>query len=281
MTPEEVNEDRLKFAKQLLDEAGPDLEKLGLELDTLKIQHVTDDRAYLESIGRKRIAELVQSAEVAESDAQRAAKEAEAAAKARGEVAVTNARANIARKENELRQIRADLDGQARVEEERTEAAALQARAEAEKELQQIRGELEQLRLTADVTIPAEIDRTVSELTAAGKAAQIAADGEAMAKALALVAEAWGGTGGRAMDMYVLQQIDRIFAEVAKAARNLKVKQVNLVDGGDGHTLPAYVSAYPATVGALLREVSTILGVDIMASMEADGARPALGQGGK
>src|SRR6478609_4529745 len=58
MTPEELNQDRLKFSRHLEESAGPDLEKLGLELDVLKIQHVTDDGNYLESIGRQRIAEI-------------------------------------------------------------------------------------------------------------------------------------------------------------------------------------------------------------------------------
>ena len=79
MTPEELNEDRLKFSKHLELSAGPDLEKLGLELDVLKIQHVADDGNYLESIGRQRIAEILRTAEVAESDATREAEQAEAA----------------------------------------------------------------------------------------------------------------------------------------------------------------------------------------------------------
>ena len=37
LTPEEVNEDRLGFAKHLSDEADHDLKKLGLQLDVLKI----------------------------------------------------------------------------------------------------------------------------------------------------------------------------------------------------------------------------------------------------
>ena len=234
MTPEEVNEDRLKFAKSLADEAEADLQKLGLHLDTLKIQHVADDRNYLESIGRKRIAEVVRAAEVAESDAQRGAQEAEAAAKARGEVAQTNAQANILRKQNELRQIKAELDATASSEEERAVAAAQAARAEAEQELQTIRGNLEQLRLEADVTIPADAARQVRELAAAGQAAPIEANGRAMATALSEVAAAWHESGGKALDMFVLQNLEEIFAEVAAAARNLKVREVNLVDSGDG-----------------------------------------------
>ena len=263
MTPEELNQDRLKFARHLEQSAGPDLEKLGLELDVLKIQHVADDGNYLESIGRQRIAEILRTAEVAESDATREAEQAEAAARARGEVAMTNAQAAVQRKQNELRQIKAEVDGDARAEEVRAEAAGQQARAEAELELQKIRGELEQLRLQADVTIPAEIDAQVRELFAAGQAAPIAADGEAMSQSLAEVANAWRASGGRAMDMFVLQHLDQIFGDIAKAAQRLKVGEVNLIDGGDGKTIPAYAAAYPATMAALLQEVTHTLGIDV------------------
>ena len=35
----------------------------------------------------------------------------------------------------------------------------------------------------------------------------------------------------------------------------MKVGEVNLIDGGDGKTLPAYAAAYPATMAALLEQV--------------------------
>jgi flotillin len=263
MTPEELNQDRLKFSRMLEESAKPDLEKLGLELDVLKIQHIADDRNYLESIGRQRIAEILRNAEVAESDATRIAEQSEAAARARGEVAMTNAKAAVQRKQNELRQFTAEVDGEARSEEVRAEAAGQQARAEADLNLQQIRGELEQLRLEAEVKIPAEIDAQVRELFAAGQASTISADGEAMAASLREVAKAWKDSDGKAMDMFVLQQLEAIFGEVANAAGRVKVGEVNLIDGGDGKTLPAYAASYPAMMGALLEQVHKTLGVDI------------------
>jgi flotillin len=263
MTPEALNQDRLEFAKHLEQSAVPDFQKLGLELDVLKIQHVSDDGNYLESIGRQRIAEILRTAEVAESDATREAEQAEAGARARGDVALTNAQAAIQRKQNELRQIKAEVDGNAASEVMRAEAAGQQARAEAELELQKIRGELEQLRLQAEVSIPAEVEAQVRELIAAGTAAPIAADGEAQAQSLAEVSAAWRDSGGRAMDMFVLQHLDSIFNDVAAAAGRLKVSEVNLIDGGDGKTIPAYAAAYPATMAALLDQVQKTLGVDV------------------
>ena len=280
MSPEEVNEDRLAFAQKLSNEADPDLEKLGLDLDVLKIQHVADDRNYLESIGRKQIAEIIRRAEISEAEAEETAKRAEAASRARGSVAETNTKAAVQRKQNELRQIRAELDAAGRSAEERAEQGAKEARAEAERHLQAIRGELEQLRLAADVTIPAEMNRRVHELYAAGKAASIAADGHAMAGALEAVTQAWAESGGDAMDMYVLQNLDEIFAHVVKAAGSMQVGSVNLIDAGDGKTLPAYAATAPATVGRLLAEVSNTLGIDIRGAITGNGTNKSPTGGG-
>ncbi len=279
MTPEEVNEDRLKFAERMTDEAGADLRKLGLQLDTLKIQQVTDERSYLDSIGRKRIAEIVRTAEVAESDALRAAEEAEAAARARGGVARMRADAAVQRKQNELRQVQAELEADAKSEEERAEQAAAAARAQAEQELQTIRAELERLRLEADVTIPAKTDRRVRELLAEGEAAVIEARGHAMATALREVTQAWRESGVDAMEMVAVQHLDTIFAQVAEAATAVHSKQARLLDAGDGSTVAAYAGAYPATVAALLARLSETFGVDFTGVLRGDDARPPATEG--
>ena len=167
---------------------------------------------------------------------------------------MTNAQAAVQRKQNELRQIKAEVDAEARAEEVRAEAAGQQARAEAELELQKIRGELEQLRLEAEVTIPAEVDAQVRELFAAGQAAPIAADGEAMAQSLAEVAGAWRDSGGK-RDGHVRAAAPRRRSSATSRRRRsaIKVGEVNLIDGGDGKTLPAYAASYPGDDGRAAR----------------------------
>ena len=54
MTPEQVNTDKETFAQRLAAEAEHDLSKLGLVLDTLKIQNVSDEVGYLDAMGRQR-----------------------------------------------------------------------------------------------------------------------------------------------------------------------------------------------------------------------------------
>ncbi|HEV8247432.1 MAG TPA: flotillin family protein, partial [Polyangiaceae bacterium] len=80
LTPEEVNEDRLKFAATLVKHAKDDFDKLGLELDVLKVQSVTDEQSYLNSLGRARIARMIRDAQNAENIANQAIAEAQAGA---------------------------------------------------------------------------------------------------------------------------------------------------------------------------------------------------------
>ena len=171
LTPEEVNEDRLKFADSLAAEVEHDLAKLGLHLDVLKIQHVTDDANYLASIGRERIAQVVRDAEIAESNARNEAAKEAAAAEMRAKVAEADAERAVVQKRNELRRIAAELEGEAKSAEERAEQAGLAARATAEQALQAVRRELEAVRLQAEVVVPSEIKREAAALAAAGQAA--------------------------------------------------------------------------------------------------------------
>ena len=79
LTPEQLNEDKVTFARTLLEEAEDDLQKLGLVLDTLQIQNISDDVLYLDSIGRKQLVELKRDSRIAEAEAksQSAVKRAE------------------------------------------------------------------------------------------------------------------------------------------------------------------------------------------------------------
>lgn len=263
MTPEEVNEDRLKFADELVHEADEDFDRLGLQLDTLKIQSVSDEVNYLDSIGRERLAQVLAEAEIAESTAKADAEEAQAIATREGQVANQQAELQIRQRENEARRIKADLEAQAKAEEERAEQAALAARAKAEQALQEIRARLEHLRLSADVVLPAEAEQRAAEMKARAEAATIAADGQAMAEVLRMMTDTWIKAGPDAKDIFLIQQLEHILGTVTQRVQKLQIAEVNLVDGGTGDAVPQHIAALPATVGAILREFRETTGVDV------------------
>lgn len=269
LTPEEVNEDRLKFAESLANEAEKDLNKLGLHLDTFNIHSVSDvkDFSYLTEIGRKAIAEVKKNAEVSEASCNREATEAEAGAKARADVAGEQAETEIRTRSNELRKIKADLEAEARSAEAEAEAARETARARAEQELQRVRAELEGMRLQAEVVVKAEADAAAREFQARAEAAPIAARGKAMADALELVRQAWLEAGDGAKPIFMIQQLDTILRSVVDRVEQIRVDKVSLLDRGDGSSLPSFIASYPATVNAVLRELNQITGIDVVGTL--------------
>lgn len=274
LTPEEVNEDRLTFASALSKEAGNDLGKLGLQLDTLKIQQVTDDQGYLESIGRKRIAEIIKEAEVAESDADREAKTVASEAKAKGDIAREQAQKVVLEKNNESRKIKADWEAMVDSEVKKTEAKAQAARALAEQELQKVRRDVEKTRLKADVIVPADAQRQAKEIIAHGDAAPLEEEGRAVAMSLQMLSQAWGKAGANARDVFLIQQLEELMKTVVNSVNQVNVKEVSLIDSGDGKALPAYVSSFPGTVNAVLSQLKTATGVDIPGVLSGEVGKP-------
>ncbi len=273
LTPEEVNEDRLKFADSLSQEVEHDLVKLGLHLDVLKIQHVTDDSNYLNSIGRERIAQVIKEAEIAESNAQNEAAKEAAAADMRAKVAEAEAEQAIAQRRNEVRALTAELDAAVRSMDERGQAAALEAKATAMQALEGVRSNLEAIRLQADVVVPADVAREAAALDAAGAAAIIAEDGRANAESLRLVAESWKKAGASAQDMFLINKLEEITNIVVEGVRKIELGPVHLIDSGDGQALPRFAAAYPSAVASVLKSLVATTGVDITA-MLAEGRRP-------
>ena len=216
LTPEQVNEDRLRFAEQIADEVGQDLQRLGLQLDTLKIQSVSDDVDYLNSISRRRVAQIVRDAEIAEAEAIGQAERVEAEMEEVAEVVRTEAETVVLEKENEVRTSVALMEKEARSEEERTEAAELEARAKAEQQLQQVRAELERLRLRAEEILPAQASQKAKELRARGMAAATAEDVKASAQVNDLLTQVWESAGSTAELVFLLQQIEMVLAQATR-----------------------------------------------------------------
>jgi flotillin len=263
LTPEEVNEDRLKFAESLKANAQDDFDKLGLELDVLKVQHVADEQQYLQNLGRARIAMMIRDAQNAENEANQKIAEEQAAARQRAESAQKKSEASVLQKRNMLRGELAKMEAQAKSIENEAAIAAETARATAEQELQRLRSELEKLRLECDVVLPAEAARLGQEARARGEAAPLVENGKAAALALQSVAAEWKAAGKSGREVYLLQQL-RSFVEAAVArVAQTQVDELQIVDGGDGQAYAAFVANFPAAVARVMAETARAVGVDI------------------
>jgi flotillin len=80
MTVEEVYKDREAFAQRVLEVAVDDLAGMGLQIVSFTIKEISDDKGYLEALGRPEIAAKLRDARRAEAQADQEATEKEQAA---------------------------------------------------------------------------------------------------------------------------------------------------------------------------------------------------------
>ena len=274
MTPEQVNEDRLTFAQNLKDAAVDDLQKLGLALDTLKIQSVSDETGYLDSIGRPSIAHALRDAENAENQAMQETAQAQAQATQRAEVGRAAAQTAIQRKQNELRRVQAELEGNAQAVEREAEAAAKTVRAQVEQELQRVRAELERKRLQAEVVIPAEFRQRAQAVIAKGDAAPTVENGRAAIEVLQLMGDAWREMGAQAKEIYVIQHLEEIVATIVQRVKEVDIGEVNIIDSEHGEAVANFAATYPKMIAEVLKALRDTTGVDIPGLLNPDRRRP-------
>ena len=255
LTPEEVNDDRLKFAKTLLEEADNDLSALGLQLDTLKIQSVEDDRGYLDAIGRQRTAQIISAAEITEAEQRQHARLAEAVADKK-----------IAEAENEVRIVKAQLSAEAEAEEAKISVAAKVAEATAEQELAEQEISLAEKRQRSTVIVAAEAERQAKEEEAKGNAARILEDGQAEVEVLRRKLDLWKQAGSDAERLFLIQMLPDILKQVVGTVDNLKIDKITVVDsgqGGGGSGVPAVFNQIAGATPALLESLKATTGIDV------------------
>ena len=271
LTPEEVNEDRLKFSQTLIEEADDDIKTLGLELDTLKIQNVTDEVGYLESVGRRKTAEVLKSARVAEAERSAESEEAEATGRQRAEIAAANADLKIVEEQNALRVRTAELEAVAAAKEAEAKVAGDKARVVAQQALEQERIELEERRLEADVVAPAKAELEAARLAAEAEAASIIEDGKAQVEVFQRLVSQYQSAGEDAQRIFVLNMLPDLVDRIAKTVEGVAIDKISVIDsGGQGSGIPGVLGQLPAAVINLAEQMETATGVDILSALRDD-----------
>lgn len=278
LTPEEVNEDRLKFAQTLIDEADDDIKTLGLELDVLKIQNVTDEVGYLDSVGRRQTAEVLKEARVAEAMRKAEAEESEALARQRAEIATAQADLKIVEQQNNLRVRQAELEAVAGAAEAEAKVAGEKARVVAEQALEAERVELETRRLEAYVVAPARADLEARELAAKADAAKIIEEGNAQIAVFQHLVEQYQAAGADAQRVFVLRMLPELVDKIVSTVGAVDIDKVSVIDsGGQGTGIPGLIRQLPAAVVGLVEQIETATGVDLFRALRAEeqgAARP-------
>lgn len=264
MTPEQINDDMILFAEKLVQEVEQDMMSLGLVVDTCKIQTVSDEVQYLNSVGRKKSAEVIAKARIAEAVA-RADSMVVAAENLQREVeAQINAQIEVLKADAQRRLIDAQTRRAAVVAEEQALVKAQIAKAKADVEVQKARVEQVRRKLEADVIQPAKAACEAAEAAARAATAQIIEDGKARAEALRTLARQWKESGDNARQLMLVQKLDGIVQAISSLVGDAHISKLTIIDSGtasDGGALAGKALA-------AAEQFKQIFGVDLVEKLQ-------------
>ncbi|MGZ3451513.1 MAG: flotillin family protein [Polyangiales bacterium] len=263
LTPEEVNEDKVRFGQTLLEEAEHDMARVGLVLDTLKIQNVTDEVGYLNSIGRIRGASVKQEATIAEAKMQADAAEQQARNWAAAEIAKQDADLQIARQDLQKRMVDAQTQRAALIAEAQAEVSARVAQVNAEIERQKARAPQVKRQLEADVVQPAEAARRAQEEAARADAATVLERGKAQAAALRALVETYRKAGPDARRVLALQTLLPLASQLAGVGSPLTIGRITVLPSGNGDGSAVARGAIGANA-----QIKAATGVDVVGTIQ-------------
>jgi flotillin len=186
----------------MTDEAAVDLKKMGVNIDILTIQQISDEQGYLDALGKKRTAEVKRDAIVGEALAQRDAMIKSAMADQEGKTKRYEADVAIAQSLRDKESKQAEFDAAVQAKQKEAEQAgplataiARQRVTEQETRIEQVRKQQEVLvqeqeaarkekELIATVVKPAEAERQAAILRAEGQKQATVIKAEATQKEL-------------------------------------------------------------------------------------------------
>ena len=255
LTPEEVNEKKEAFVEQLQEEAIKDLQRLGIVVDTVKIQNVYDEVQYLDSIGRTRSADIKKNARIAEANNRATARVREAENRRETVLRQIDVQTRTAEAEAQKRIRDAITRRDAVVAEEKAKVTAALAKAQAEIEMQVARLEQVKRQLEADVMQPARAQANADVANAKGQVAKLIEEGRATAEAFKSVSDTWKQAGVAGRDIFLLQKMDDVLPQVLRVLHDLEVDNLTLLPPGDG--------SVARTAASINEQVKAATGVDL------------------
>ncbi len=246
---EDIYRERQRLVAAVRTLAGPDLERMGLQIVSLTIRNVADKQGYLEALGRPRTAQVKRDAIRGEAEAEREAK----AARYEADLAIEDSRrayeTERARYKAEGLRASAEADlsyelqraitrQQVRGEELKVEIVERQKaielmQAEVERRKRELEAEIVEpaLAKARQITAVAEAHREELASDGAGEADALRLKGLAEAEAMAAKAKSWGDYNEAAITDRVLEILPALASAVsAPLAQTEKIVMI----GGNG-----------------------------------------------
>ncbi|MBI9052839.1 MAG: flotillin family protein [Bacteroidales bacterium] len=273
MDIEEINSNRDKFLAAVSSNVEAELKKIGLKLINVNVTDINDESGYIEALGKEAAAKAINDAKksVSEKNRDGAIGEANAHQDQRVNVAAAdatavegenNAKITIANSDATRREMEAEAERKAVAAEKVTQAKALEEAYSAERKAEEVRAQRDKATQTANIVVPAQIDKEKIEIAAEAIAEQtrrhakgdadaifmkMAAEGKGMYEILSKQAEgfqklvnATGDDAQSAVMMMIADKLPELVKTQVEAIKNLKIDKItvwdNMSGGKDGNS---------------------------------------------
>ena len=231
MTVENIYQNRDEFAENVQNVATADLKKMGLQIISFTIRDIADSNGYLDSLGKKQIAEVKKNAAIAEALAKKEQRVQEAAAEKEAQNAEIEKDTQIA-DANRAKAVKlAEFDKETKIAKAQADQAAIveemkakQVQTEKNIDLAQKDADLKEMELNATVRKQADADRYAAVQKAEAEKAAAIANAQAEAEQIKLAAEA------QAHQVEVKGQADAKATELTGNAEATKTRAVGLAE---------------------------------------------------
>lgn len=287
MDIEEINSNRDKFLAAVSSNVEAELKKIGLKLINVNVTDINDESGYIQALGKeaaakaindakKTVAEKNRDGSVGEANAMQDQRVLVAAADATAVEGENTAKITIANSNASRRQMEAEAEKKAVAAEKVNQAQALEEAYAAEREAEKARAERDKAAQTADIVIPAMVDKEKVEIAAEAIAEQTRrhAKGEADAIFMKMEAEAKGiyevltkqAEGFRklvaaagddpnsAVKLMIADKLPELTKIQVEAVKNLKIDKItvwdNMSGGKDGNS-PTSAKFLSGMLGAI------------------------------
>jgi flotillin len=300
MDIEEINSNRDKFLANVASNVEQELKKIGLKLINVNVTDIKDESGYIEALGKEAAAKAINDARqsVAEKNRDGSIGEANAHQDQRTQVAAAEASAvegeNLAKikvaQSDALRQEKeAEAKKIATAAEKVQSARALEEAYAAEQIAENARAERDKASQTADIVIPARIDKERVEIAAEAEAEMIRrrAKGEAdailymkqaeakgiyevltkQAQGLEQIVKAAGDNSRDAVLLLIADKLPELVRLQTEAIKNIKIDKVTVWDNG-GNNGPDGKNSTANFISGLYKSVPPLQEMFNMAGMQ-------------
>ncbi len=267
MEIEEINSNRDLFLAAVSSNVEAELKKIGLKLINVNVTDINDESGYIDALGKeaaakaindakKSVAEKMRDGEIGQAMAHREQRVQVASADATAVEGENVAKVTIANSDADRREKEAEANRRAVAAEKVTDAQALQEAYAAEKLAEQVRAERDKATQTANVVVPAQIDKQKVEIDAEAVAEQkrriakgeadaiflkMAAEGKGIYEILSKQAEGFdqlvkaaGNDAQKAVLMMIADKLPELVKTQVEAIKNIKIDKVTVWETGNG-----------------------------------------------